>query len=577
MPATLQTARKPQARSIIAFSSLIMVIFCVVVAYQASKAYQTSLKQGEEESALLIQSVSTHVELALTTVDSTLRRAIERDYMNSLFGRTLKDDLEHNFRTWVKETPQIAALYMTDAGGRIVIAARTDEADGTFMPGEYASGYHFYQQAERGNDTDVFVNLYTPEKAGEGKSYIAISRHFERMNGDFGGVVFALVRPEYFTSFFRSIGAGPGSFMTLLHANGQVLVSGATQETEEIAVTDPILAAAAKTTATQQVNHEGRIKIFSFNRLTSLPVTVAVVTDEVDFLAGWRSDRRKDVGFLAMFAIFGSILSYFALTMVKQIKRVEESESAAVLASQAKSDFLANMSHELRTPLNAIIGFSEMLDAGYFGKLTPKQKERIHDINLCGNHLLQLINDILEFSKCEAGKVELVEEEMDIGHLMHECARMMAPRVRNKNVEIAVELGDPLATLHGDKRKVRQLLLNLLSNATKFTEEGGRITLSATSSPERGMVMSVEDTGIGMNEADIPVALSVFGQVHRASHPEGTGLGLPLCRMFAELHGGVLELKSKAGIGTTVTVTFPATRLRAPAKEKAPAAVPVTA
>jgi Amt family ammonium transporter len=233
-----------------------------------------------------------------------------------------------------------------------------------------------------------------------------------------------------------------------------------------------------------------------------------------------------------------------------------------VLASQAKSEFLANMSHELRTPLNAIIGFSEMLDGGYFGKLTPKQKERIYDIHLCGNHLLQLINDILEFSKCEAGKMELAEEDMDLASTAQECVRMIVPRARNKNITVETLMPDDLPMLNGDRRKIRQMLLNLLSNSIKFTEEGGRIEVRARVNEMNMLEIKVEDTGIGMNEQDIAVAMSVFGQAHRLSHPEGTGLGLPLCQMFAELHGGTLSLQSKVGVGTTVTILLPQSRLR---------------
>jgi signal transduction histidine kinase len=224
------------------------------------------------------------------------------------------------------------------------------------------------------------------------------------------------------------------------------------------------------------------------------------------------------------------------------------------------------MSHELRTPLNAIIGFSEMMDAGYFGKLSPKQKERVHDIHLCGNHLLQLINDILEFSKTEAGKMELAESWFDISRNIRECVRMIEPRARGKGLEIKLELPEEGPDFYGDSRKIRQLLLNLLTNAMKFTDEG-HIRVRYHTNNRREPVITVEDSGIGMREEDIPVALSVFGQVHRNTHPEGTGLGLPLCRMFTEIHGGELTIQSQPGIGTAVSVSFPAFRLEKPSAE----------
>jgi signal transduction histidine kinase len=288
-----------------------------------------------------------------------------------------------------------------------------------------------------------------------------------------------------------------------------------------------------------------------------MPIAVSVVLDEDDFLGAWRQSRMKDIGFLALFTIFGSILSFFAVIMARQIMRVEESEGAAILASQAKSEFLANMSHELRTPLNAIIGFSEMINSGYFGPLNAKQKERIHDINLCGSHLLQLITDILEFSKGDAGKLELIEEKVDLGELIDEATRIMSGKIRTKGISMVVAVDPQLPLLWGDKRKIRQILINLLSNSFKFTPEEGTITISARADQFNNIALVVADSGIGISEDDIPKALSVFGQVHRTKSHEGTGLGLPLCKMYAELHDGKLLLTSKIGQGTNVKIIFP--------------------
>ncbi len=246
--------------------------------------------------------------------------------------------------------------------------------------------------------------------------------------------------------------------------------------------------------------------------------------------------------------------------MARQIIQVERSEAAAVLASQAKSEFLANMSHELRTPLNAIIGFSEMMNSGYFGQLNPKQKERIHDINLCGSHLLNLITDILEFSKGDAGKLELNEDRVVMNVIMNEALRIMNKKIKEKHMNIITEVSDGLPDILGDKRKIRQILLNLLSNSVKFTPDSGTIKITLAQDAAKNVTMTVSDNGVGIDEKDIPTALSVFGQVHRNQSHEGTGLGLPLCKMFAELHGGRLAFGSVLDEGTTVRITFPASR-----------------
>ncbi len=316
-----------------------------------------------------------------------------------------------------------------------------------------------------------------------------------------------------------------------------------------------------KEPTTLMENVDGSIKLVSFKALNNLPLVASIIIDEEDFLDSFWQERFKDLSFLAIFTVFGSVLSFFALTMAKQIIRVEESEASAILASQAKSEFLANMSHELRTPLNAIIGFSEMMNSGYFGPLNAKQKERMNDINLCGNHLLHLISDILEFSKGEAGKLELVEERVSIPEIIDEVVRIMGEKSKSKGINMKVDIAPDLPMLFADKRKLKQVLLNLLSNAVKFTPQDGDIRVAARMETNGAMSLIVSDTGIGIAEEDIPTALSVFGQVHRSRSHEGTGLGLPLCRMFAELHGGKLALNSVVGEGTTVRVIFPAQRV----------------
>ncbi len=233
-------------------------------------------------------------------------------------------------------------------------------------------------------------------------------------------------------------------------------------------------------------------------------------------------------------------------------------------ANRTKSEFLANMSHELRTPLNAILGFSELMSNATHGPLgNPKYEEYTKDINDSGRHLLALINDILDLSKIEAGRLELDEEEIDVAMTIGSCMVLVKERARNGGVKLKTDIPDGLPALHADKRKLKQILVNLLSNAVKFTPAGGEVTLKVWSRPDSGYVFQVIDTGIGIALADIPAALSPFGQVDSRLDRkyEGTGLGLPLTKSFVEMHGGSLDLQSEEGAGTTVTVRFPKERI----------------
>lgn len=230
----------------------------------------------------------------------------------------------------------------------------------------------------------------------------------------------------------------------------------------------------------------------------------------------------------------------------------------AEVANRSKSAFLANMSHEFRTPLNAIIGFSESLLAGYFGPMPAKQLEYVDDIRKSGEHLLQLINDVLDLAKVEAGRMEPHIELLKPQAVIMDSLEMMQMQADRAGVSLSADVPDSLPQLQADERMLRQMLLNLLSNAVKFTPRGGRAWVS-TKISERLLQIAVHDTGVGMTAQDIPKALAPFGQVRGVLSREhqGTGLGLPLVKSLAELHGGTLDLESHPGKGTVATIKLP--------------------
>jgi signal transduction histidine kinase len=254
------------------------------------------------------------------------------------------------------------------------------------------------------------------------------------------------------------------------------------------------------------------------------------------------------------------------------VRNMSARESAET-SSRLKSEFLANMSHELRTPLNAILGFSEIIQSEVLGPGVPKYREYANDINGAGHHLLSLINDILDLSKAEAGKLELRPEPVVLEELIEECIRLVRGRATEQGLRV-VKAAKPMPAMEIDRLRMKQVLLNLMSNAVKFTQSGGSVTVEAEQIASGDVMVRVRDTGIGIPTDQIATVFEPFHQIDSklSRKFEGTGLGLSLVRTFVELHGGTVRLESEVDKGTTVSICLPAARCIEAAKARPHAA-----
>jgi PAS domain S-box-containing protein len=280
---------------------------------------------------------------------------------------------------------------------------------------------------------------------------------------------------------------------------------------------------------------------------------------------GTAPERIVSVSGDPLFDATGRFLGYrgTARDVTEEIRAelgLREAKTAAEAANRAKSQFLANMSHELRTPLNAILGFSQMLSQRLVGPLGEKQIEYIDIIYRSGSHLHDIINDILDLAKVDAGKLDLnLEDGVDPCAIVNGCVALMKERANTGELRLSVDVAPELPPIVADAMRLKQILLNLLSNAVKFTEPGGSVVIAVRQPGPDTIAFEVRDTGIGMTEAEIKIALEPFGQVDAgfSRRQEGTGLGLPLASRMAELHGGSFHIDSRKGHGTTVTLTLP--------------------
>ena len=273
--------------------------------------------------------------------------------------------------------------------------------------------------------------------------------------------------------------------------------------------------------------------------------------------------RTIDVHHLPHCNEAGDVLGFFNqafdMTDIKQSEvELKQAQNAAEMANRAKSEFLANMSHELRTPLNAVIGFSDAMLAGLTGELRGKQKEYLSDISSSGGHLLSLINDLLDLSKIEAGKLEIFPEDVNVDDLIIDSLPFVREQADKRNIQLNHKHAQIGSVLHVDRRMLRQMLVNLLSNAVKFSSEDSFVTISTMITDNNEFEITVSDTGMGMAPEEIPKAIAPFEQTESGINAGGTGLGLPLVDKMMAMHSGSLEIERMTGQGTTVSLRFPA-------------------
>jgi signal transduction histidine kinase len=430
----------------------------------------------------------------------------------------------------------------------------------------------------------LFIGPTVVGRLTSGRLIMPITRRVDAADGTFLGVVDILIVPSALTTLHEFIDLGPHGVMTLSGTDNLIRARFAADSPDGSNGVGASIAGGgrpagiendAEGSFTRPGVIDGIPRLFVYGRVGSYPLVVTIGLDLDRALAASRSYAATMIA-IALGATL--LLTALATYLIREIRgraaqEVDLKESNAALtvttaqaqdANRAKSQFLANMSHELRTPLNAILGFSDMLTAGIPGPLNSKQLGYVENIHEGGEFLLRVINDVLDLAQVDAGKLRLHEEkDVALDQIAGACIALLEEQAIAGGLRLSLEIEDRMPRVIADPTRLSQILLNLLSNAVKFTEPGGSVSLAIRRAENGSVLLEVQDTGPGMTATEIEVALQPFGQIDGglARRHNGTGLGLPLARELAELHGGSLHVVSEKGRGTTVTVALPATRM----------------
>ncbi len=592
-------------RRIIAFSTLISLFICVAAVILAGDQRQTALDRVSAHSANLSAAFEEQVRRVMDGVSGALELIKQR---------IEKEGPDFDLAQWAPLIPGVAAstiqVSIIGPDGRLAASSLQKNPE----PVDLSDREHFRIHKTNPN-LGLFIGKPVLGRVSK-QVTIQVTRRLEAPDGSFGGVLVFSLNPDLLTTLHRQVDLGQTGNVTVAGADS-VVRARFTSSSETLGVGSSLAggrsfkdaASAEKGFHTSASVIDGVVRLFTWRKVSGYPLIVIVGLGKAEALS---AASRHAILILSIAAIAVLLVTLMARMLSREISSRVEHEIAlhrkseklrsahvslaaqhdalltksALLAEErinlqktnlqltlaqersetairAKTALLANMSHELRTPLNAIIGFAEVMREQYFGCLPEKYVEYASDIHKSGNQLLGIVDQVLDTAKVEAGKLELKETRQSLAVIIEDAVRSVKAQARKKQIHLSIDLPSQPVSLIGDETRLRQIAVNLLSNAVKFTPDGGRVSIGADMDETAGLCITVADTGIGMSADEIEHALENFRQVDNSftKRFEGAGLGLPLARKFAELHGGVLSIESHAGEGTAVHVWLPAKRV----------------
>jgi signal transduction histidine kinase len=570
----------PSIRKRVLFAGGALLIVIAINTAVILHLRQTALNDQEARLANISLIMAEQANRTIQAVDTTLSRVVgsvpERvTDRNSYVREMVGHDIHTLLQDKVSTLAQLDSISILTNDGELINTSRSwpvlkiNVADRDYV-----------QALVNNSGLDSFLSEPVLNRISNTWT-IFLAQRVRAPNGTFVGIVIGAITMSYFEDFYGAILIENGSTVSLQRADGIMLARFPHSTTigKQFSSSDKLLHGSISGISWQVSPIDGLMRIRAAHLVPGYSVlTLATQTEDAALAGWWHIAELMALGALVCAIAIGvaavvsgrewrqqMALSLATANLRRQEERTEVmtiAKEAAEAADRSKSEFLANMSHELRTPLNAVLGFSEVIHQETFGPIGNKvYSEYAKDIHSSGTHLLNIINDILDLSKAAAGKLELSEEPVDIADIMVSVGHLVSHRVKDAEVTLSVTLPPAGLTVHVDQRLLKQMMINLLSNACKFTKPNGKISCTVALTPTE-LTFVVTDTGIGISPENLARVLQPFVQVDSSLSrcKEGTGLGLSLVKTMVELHGGSLRLESTVGVGTTATLVLPAHR-----------------
>jgi signal transduction histidine kinase len=550
---------------------LVLAVGWAFIVHDMFDAHDRVVAAALERSAARSEVFRDFVDATVSSAALAMRQLDVRTDIPGIVLPSDRELLAATLRRTVRLLPGLSSLAVLDRNGDIVLGAPTAAV-------ENLADRPFFQWHIDNPSTDLLVS--PPDKPG---GPVPISLRAEDEAGRFAGIVLGLLKPDYFASFMRSLGVdtaciqAAGGMIVLREPGGTAAVAregGGPALAETLRLRAERGDRAAPGGGSHVATGEGMVgtarSAASYAVLTAMTGGVFVAMDLQRVLGPWRKEAwHRVLGGTIYTALVGVLVWLMIRTMRRDqtaalvLRKAQiEADTARRQAEEAdrnKSLFLAHTSHELRTPLNAIIGFSEVLAKEVFGPLEERYREYSRDIHHSGQHLLAVVDNILDLAKVSAGRWQITRDRFTLDEVLDDVGRLAAPDAAMRDVELKRDIPEDLPDLYTDRRVLRQVLLNLVGNGIKFTEAGGVVAVVASVARSGRLIILVLDTGVGIEPMDLKQILEPFSNVSDlvARKQGGTGLGLPLCRAFVQLLGGELTITSELGEGTSIRVALP--------------------